>query len=231
MTQPLTLSRVLLEMRPHRGASPEYITHQLVADLFGQRDDRGYLFRVMRESPDRREVQALVLSRDAPQEQRVQRDWGRVNRVDRKPFAPVLRPGDLLDFEIRINATAVVTDPSGKKRRTDVWDAVFAKNRNDPRTPHDVYSAYLQRKLNGVAEVLDGRVTERGQVRARRPRSRHPIIFIASNLIGTLRVSDPDALITMISEGIGRSKAFGCGLLCLSRPGTVLPRRFPTEPI
>lgn len=224
-----TLSRVLLDVRPHRGASHEYITHQLVADLLGDRDDRGYLYRVMRESRDRREVQALVLSLDQPRDDSPERPWGMIRRVECKPFAPVFQPGVLLDYEIRLNATCVVTDAAEKKRRTDVWDAVFAANRDDPRTPHDVYTAYLQRKLDGMAEVLDGRVTSRGQIRARRPGTRHPITFIAANLIGTLRVEEPDALIETVAQGIGRSKAFGCGLLCLSRPGSVLPRRHTME--
>lgn len=226
MTGELTLSRVMLEIRPHRDASPEYIAHQLVADLFGEREDRGYLFRVTRESHDRTEVQALVLAHTEPNPAPPPRPWGSVRSVEWKPFAPVIRPGTVLDYEIRINATTVVTKPSGVKQRTDVWDAVFAANRDDPRSPHDVYTAYLQRKLEGIAEVLKGRITARGQVRIRRPGQREPITFIAANLIGMLRVTDPDALVRTIAHGIGRSKAFGCGLLCLSRPGTVLPRRW-----
>ena len=225
MNDQLTLSRVSLEIRPHRSASHEYIAHQLIADLFGDREDRGYLFRVMRESRDRTEVQALVLSHGLPDLAPPPRPWGRIRSVEWKPFAPVIRPGTVLDYEIRINATKVVTQPSGVKRRTDVWDAVFAADREDSRSPHEVYAAYLQRKLEGIADILDGRVTARGQVRIRRPGQPDPITFIAANLIGTLRVSDPEALIRTVGEGIGRSKAFGCGLLCLSRPGTVLARR------
>lgn len=231
MTPKLMLSRVILDIRPQRGSSHEYITHQLVADLFGDRDDRGYLYRVSSESRDRSVVQVLLLSQDPPDDQVPERSWGRARKVEHKPFAPVIKPGDLLDYEIRINATAVVTDPAGRKRRTDVWDSVFAANRNDPRTPHEVYTVYLQRKLEGIADVFDGRITARGQVRARRVGTRQPITFIAANLIGTLRVIDPVALVATVGDGIGRSKAFGCGLLCLSRPGTVLPRRDATESI
>jgi CRISPR system Cascade subunit CasE len=225
MTDELTLSRVILDVHPHRGASREYITHQLVADLLGDRDDRGYLYRVMRESRGGTEAQVLVLSRGRPDPAPPPRPWGRVRSVEWKPFAPVIRPEAVLDYEIRINATTVVTKPSGAKCRTDVWDAVFAANRDDPRSPHEVYTAYLERKLEGIADILDGRITARGQVRIRRPGDQRPITLVAANLIGTLRVRDPGALIDAVAAGIGRSKAFGCGLLCLSRPGTVLPRR------
>lgn len=225
MTPSLTLSRALLEIRPHRGASHEYITHQLVADLLGVREDRGYLYRVTRESRDRTQVEVLVLSHGSPVDSPPPRPWGEVRRVESKPFAPVIPPGTLLDYEIRLNATTVVTESNGKKRRTDVWDAMFAADRDDPRSPDEVYAAYLRRKLEGIAEVISGRITARGQVRARRSGSRNPIMFIAANLIGTLRVNEPAALIETVAQGIGRAKAFGCGLLCLSRPGTVLPRR------
>jgi len=126
MTDELTLSRVILDVHPHRGASREYITHQLVADLLGDRDDRGYLYRVMRESRGGTEAQVLVLSRGRPDPAPPPRPWGRVRSVEWKPFAPVIRPEAVLDYEIRINATTVVTKPSGAKCRTDVWDAVFA---------------------------------------------------------------------------------------------------------
>lgn len=231
MTPKLTISRVNLEILPQRGSSHEYIAHQLVADLFGDRDDRGYLYRVTRQSRDGRETQVLTLSRDVPTERVPERSWGRIRSVEHKPFAPIIHVGDLLDYEVRINATTVVTEESGRKRRTDVWDSVFSANRDDPRTPHDVYGAYLGRKLEGAAELLDCRVTERGQVRVRRAGSRQPITFIATNLIGTLRVLDPEALVVTVGEGVGRAKAFGCGLICLSRPGTILPRRSVTETI
>lgn len=35
---------------------------------------------------------------------------------------------------------------------------------------------------------------------------------------GVLRVQDPEALRTVMTEGLGRAKAYGCGLLTLARP-------------
>jgi CRISPR system Cascade subunit CasE len=223
-----TLSRALLRLRPARGWTAEYITHQLIADLFGDREDRGYLYRVIRERPGG--VEALVLSGSAPlaPDRLPVRDWGAALDVQSKPFAPALLPGQRLDFEICLNATQVVTHPeSGRKQRTDAWEAVWQADRDTARTPHDVYGDYLRRKLEGMAEVLGARVTERGEVRARRGDRREAIRFVAANLIGTLSVVDPERFLEVMGAGIGRSKAFGCGLLCLSAPGTVLARRFP----
>jgi CRISPR-associated protein Cas6/Cse3/CasE subtype I-E len=122
----------------------------------------------------------------------------------------------------------VVTDSAtGKKRRTDAWEAVWQADRKTLRTPHEVYGEYLQRKLEGAADVLSAHLTERGEVRARRGDRRDAIRFVAANLIGSLRVRDPARFLEIVTLGIGRSKAFGCGLLCLSSPGTVLVRRYP----
>lgn len=223
-----TLSRAVLELErgpATRGFSPEYVVHQLVADLFDDRPDRGYLYRVVAEAPG--EAVVLVLSDRPPRDAVPRRAWGGTRHVDSKPFTPALEPGTPLDFEIRLNATRVVTSPDGRKDRTDVWDAVFGVDRHDPRSPHVVYGEYLRRKLDGVAEICEARVVERGQVRPRRGDRSRPIAFVAANLVGTLRVIDPAAFRETVMAGIGRSKAFGCGLLCLSRPGTVLARRYP----
>ena len=157
----------------------------------------------------------------------------RALEVRSRAFDVDLSPRQLLDFEIRINATQVVTQSNGKKQRTYVWEAVWQANKETPRTPHEVYGEYLQRKLNGVAELLPdangalARVTERGEVQARRGDHAKPIRFVATNLIGTLRVLDPERFLEVVGHGIGRAKAFGCGLLLISRPGTVLARRYP----
>lgn len=230
-----TLSRVIFSLRGERaprGSTEEYLRHQLVADLFDDREDRGYLYRTVRERTGGAEV--LVLSAAPPRAMEAipVHSWGCAVEVQSKPFAPELVPGQFLDFEVRLNATRAVKQPNGS-RREDVWNAVFKADANDPRSPHDVYGEYLRRKLQGAAEVLDARVTERGEVRARRGDPRDPghasnrrILFVAANVTGTLRVSDPALLLARVAEGVGRAKAFGCGLLCLSRPGTVLPRRF-----
>jgi CRISPR system Cascade subunit CasE len=230
----LTLSRVLLSLRGDRGprgSTREYLLHQLVADLFPDRPDRGYLFRETRPRPCGAELLVLSEAPPRPPEEVPVQPWGCAVDVRSKPFTPRLSAGMVLDFEARVNATREVTALDGTKKRVEIWNAVFAGDHNDPRTPHDVYREWLARKLEGAAEVDQARITERGEVRVGRGTGggRHPmdrrILFVAANVIGALRVVNPDLLIQQIAGGIGRAKAFGCGLLCLSRPGTVLRRR------
>ena len=218
----LTMARATLRLEIARGFNDAYITHQLVADLFGDRDDRGYLYRVVSRAP--REARVLILSPEEAQPG-PPREWGHTIDLETRPFDPVLVPGQLLDYEIRINATRVVTLDSGQKKRMDIWDHIFDRDSGTSTTPHEVYKAYLARKLDGAAKVEGCRVVERGMTKVAR-RGRGPIPFVATNLIGTLQVTDPSCLLDEIGKGLGRAKAFGCGLLCLSRPGSVLPRRY-----
>jgi CRISPR system Cascade subunit CasE len=242
-----TLSRALLRLKPARDWTAEYLTHQLVADLFGDREGRGYLYRVTRERPGGVEVLVLSDEPPLPAERLPVRDWGAVLDAQSKPFTPALAAGQLLDFEIRVNATRVVTGPDRKpdgklkKRRHDVWELVWqADKENFENTPHRTYSEWLAGQFNGAAELVPqggidrpdngeslARLTERGEVRARRGDRREAIRFVAANLIGTLRVLDPERFLKLVAQGIGREKAFGCGLLCLSRPGTLLARAYP----
>jgi CRISPR system Cascade subunit CasE len=231
VTAPLVLSRATLQVRPGEGdherrSTAPYLVHQAVADLFGERDDRGYLYRVTGEWPGGANVLVLSAAAPLPPARVGSPPHRRAVHVESRDFAPALAPGDMLDFELRLNATQVVTDPdSGRKVRTDAWEATWRADRDTPCTPHDVYGAYLRRKLSDVADVLEARVTERSEVRARRGDRPRPIRFVAANVIGTLRVTDPARLVEQVAAGVGRAKAFGCGLVCLSRPGTVLRRR------
>jgi CRISPR system Cascade subunit CasE len=235
---PLTLSKVRLSLRrgggeAERRSTAAYLIHQAVADLFGDHEKRDYLYRVLSEWPGGREL--LVLSRTLPHaaEEVSSPTHRRAIRVESRSYEPTFTAGQLLDFEIRLNATAVVSAPGRKeserprKRRVDVWESVWGRDKQTSLSQVSVYSDYLSRKLTAVAEVLDAAITERGEVQARRGDVPEPIRFVATNVIGTLRVTDPEGLPPLISNGIGRSKAFGCGLLLVSHPGTILARRYP----
>lgn len=216
------------ERRPERGATRPYVVHQLVADLFGDYGERPYLYRSEERRGSSQDV--LVLSSDRPAEVDgvPGRSFGSVRSLRTKRFGLTVPPGTRLDFEIRMNATKDVPSDGKRSKRRDVWEAVWDANRKTDLAPHDVYGQYMRRKLGEAARITSARVTSRGFVRARRNlQHTRPITFVATNLIGTLEVRDSDGLERIAAGGIGRSKAFGCGLLCLSSTGSVLPRRYP----
>lgn len=227
----LLLSRVQVSLHPTgsartRGATRGYLLHQLVADLFGQYEKRPFLYRS--DGSDGPRTTAIVLSSKAPIDASDHRGSpaGSILKVESKPFELSVPVGTLLDFEIRINATKDVRQDNGSTRRTDIWEAERERT-SEPGAMADVYAAYLGRKLTGSAKVLVARVIARQFPKVRAGLKRRPITFVATDLIGSLEVQDARKLSDTMSNGIGRSKAFGCGLLCLSRPGAILPRRHP----
>jgi CRISPR system Cascade subunit CasE len=213
-----------MDFRVSRGFNALYLTHQLVADMFGDRADRGYLFRVVGGTGTTARV--LVLSMSPPLAAVPPRPWGTVSRVETRPYDVPFRTGQVVDFEVRLNATRVVTDGSGQKKRVDVWDAEFATRPSTDKSPSDLYTAYMSRQMVGAAELLAARIVGRGQRVASRP-GKGSIRFMATDCIGSLRIETPSEFISVLSRGVGRARAFGCGLLCLSRSGAVLPRRYP----
>lgn len=231
----LQLSEARIELGRARFKTREYVLHQAVADLFGDRADRGYLFYELGPRADE-VARVLILSADSPARSLPGSSPSRLVDLRTTDFSLPVPAGTLLDFEIRLNATAVQTTTDektgrSKKRRCDVWDALWGADRNTPRTPDDVYGEFLGRKLSGSAEVVVARVIarERVSISGRLRRGQKPIFFVATTLIGTLRVAEADPLLGIIARGIGRAKAFGCGLLCVSPPGSILPRRYRTQ--
>lgn len=225
----LTRAVVALGRPParERGVTREYLLHQAIADLFGDREGRGYVWRELAAGEQTANV--LVMSGVSPEASALHLapPHRRVTSLNSRPFRPRLTPGERVDFEIRVNATRVVTSSSGddpmmlaRKVRRDIWDCVFASRPSDDVRMQDVYADWLRRKLDGVAEVGQTVVTERRLVRARRSLASLPMPFIAANLVGDLVVLDPGGLVASMVEGIGRCRAFGCGLLCLAQLGT-----------
>lgn len=210
-----------------RGVTRSYLVHQAVCDLFGSFDDRPYLYRSDATSDMVETV--LILSSEEPRwaARASVRSRLEVESLETKRFPDALPRNARFDFEVRVNATKdVPRGPGTRSKRVDVWEAVWGTDKDTAEDPHGVYGSYLQRRLEGMARVESARVTERGLVKVRRSlEAKAPITFVATNLIGTLTVLDPAGLRERIASGVGRSRSLGCGLVCLSQPGTVLARR------
>ncbi|MFT3691460.1 type I-E CRISPR-associated protein Cas6/Cse3/CasE [Paenirhodobacter sp.] len=160
-----------------------------------------------------------------------------------RDFAPVLTPGDRLDFQLRCNATR--TEKTGglsangkeKKRHIDlVMDALHpvpgrkdlpegADSRRAPERmdrAQEVARSWLARQGEKAgfcllhAEVMDYSTVVLPGHRA--PRKGQPQFGIL-DLAGRIEVTAPEAFLAQLPLGFGRAKAFGCGLMLIRRAG------------
>jgi CRISPR system Cascade subunit CasE len=66
--------------------------------------------------------------------------------------------------------------------------------------------------------VRDQRNMAFDKTRNTRTRNSKPVTVVAVTFDGRLEITDPDALRRTLTQGIGRAKAYGCGLITLAPP-------------
>ena len=146
------------------------------------------------------------------------------SRVDIKPYAPELSAEDRLFFALRANATRA---KKGGKRVDVVMDALFAGPGEDRaarrmETARTEGAAWMTRQgdRNGFGvhhcEVID--YTTHALPSHRGARKKQPQFGIL-DMQGELEVTETDAFLKALFKGVGRAKAFGCGLMLLRRAG------------
>lgn len=149
-----------------------------------------------------------------------------------RPYAPQLEAGESLQFELRVNPT-VRHDRTGKSARHDVVMEAkkkllaerglkrWADWKEGPpalhAVIHDACWRWLSRRgeSSGFAVDRDSLVVEsHAQHHEKRGGE---LRFTSVDLAGQLTVTDPAALQRILLQGLGRAKAFGCGLLLVRR--------------
>ena len=148
--------------------------------------------------------------------------------VQCKPFAPTLREGEQLAFRLRANPTvARRVEGARHSPRSDVLMAAKKPFPPGQRTSTECVQAMDQAArdwLQTRAEALGFRLPVHPEVGAYRqhvlqkPGRRDAIQYSSVDYEGLLEVTDPGRLIEALARGIGRAKAFGCGLMLIRRP-------------
>lgn len=150
--------------------------------------------------------------------------------VESKPWMPRFMPGDLLAFDLVVNATVDRQLDPGKgrqgRRRIDVVaDALRHTSPKDrPRGVEkeqlaaealkDWLAAQGQRNgfcLAGTPDLIDQGILNVGDRRKEAPK------LGVARLSGLLEVKDPEGFCDRVAAGFGRGKAFGCGLMLIKR--------------
>lgn len=217
------ISRIMLDpdadpadlVAPTDGDS--YGEHQRLWSLFSDGPDRRRDFVYRRE--DGRWPTYLVVSA------RVPAHAGEAWRIDTKPYHPQLHAGQSLRFVLRANPVVRSRDESGKQHRHDVvmrakrQTAVTGERPPEHELLEQAAVPWLVERGDRWGFCADpGAVVADNYYQHRIPRrTGRPITFSSVDYQGLLTVAEPNRLLTALADGIGPSKAFGCGLL-LVRP-------------
>lgn len=219
------LASVLLPAEPDARIG---VAHRLLWTLFADLPERRRDFLWREEGrgglrPGR--ASFLILSARRPE------DRHGLFELESKAFEPVLAPGDRLAFALRANPVVTRQDPkTGRPRRHDVvmdrLHAVHAGSRAEARLAAMLEAGRHwfegQGERAGFRLSLDGggeprlRVDGYDQIRVARG-LRTAIAFSVLDLEGVLEVAEPERFLDALTRGLGKAKAFGCGLLLIRR--------------
>jgi CRISPR system Cascade subunit CasE len=138
--------------------------------------------------------------------------------LETKPYAPQFTIGDRLAFSLRASPSRSLRTPgAGRGRRIDPFaglDADATPSRRNALALEWLFARAT--RLGGEVDRMKCRAERLHHLRIPRPAAA-PIQVPVVDYSGVLEVTDPDALTQAVRAGVGRAKAFGCGLL-LVRP-------------
>lgn len=201
-----------------------YREHQVLWGLFDidPNAKRDFLYR---QVVDQGRMKYYLLSKRKPS------DESDVWQIDGpKKYDPALSSGQRLSFMLRANPVIAVTTPDGKKQRNDI--VMHEKMRSGyKRIPKDERPLLQQLVQDSCVRWLKDRAEAKGfsfdldEVIADGYR-RHKILpskredsicYSTVDFQGRLTVTDVDLFKSALFSGIGKSKAFGCGLMLIRR--------------
>lgn len=194
-----------------------YASHQLLWRLFTQEKERNFIYR--QELSQGGLPMFYVLSQTQPVSDSL-------FQVTSKKFSPKLKVGQRLAFKLRVNPTICVTE-NGKQKRHDVL--MHAKKQHKEEVLDKAEQEFLvnqaaqnwlaneKRLVNwGVQLDVLPEVHAYTQHKTRKQNGK-TIQFSSVDFEGLLTITDPEKFMLNYTEGFGRAKSLGCGLM-LIRP-------------
>lgn len=227
------------QLLPDDDSARANAAHRLIWSLFAgdEQAQRCFLFRET-QAPGRLGARAtfMILSDRPP-------DAGHpVMEVETKPFAPVLTPGDRLQFSLRANATVTRNDANGRLKRHDiVMDALTraglgsgARASARREIIREAGLEWLSRlgERAGFRPVLEAPADmeeDEGEAHGRAPiridgYSRWSFARLGPkggisvlDFDGLIEIAEPERFLGELVKGFGRAKAYGCGLMLIRR--------------
>lgn len=209
------------------GRNGAYASHQLLWKLFTEDNERKFLFREEQEplgSSLKGAPVFFVLSEQQPIME------SELFTIQAKSFAPKLSIGDRLAFKLRANPTiSVRVEGEKRSKRHDVL--MHAKYLAKTQGVTD--QTLINHKMEQAAKIwlADPQRLERmgmsldvvpdvesyQQQKWTKNRDKNEISYSSVDYQGVLTVQSPERFLKTLLSGIGKSKAFGCGLMLVRR--------------
>jgi len=198
-----------------------YKSHRLVWEFFDFDKDakRDFLYRM--EYDSNKKPLFYIVSKRKPQ------PFSDLFAINTKAYNPKIRLGQKFHFSLRVNPI-VKRKHEGKKNSSchDIgMDAKFearCENMDKQETLRHIEKRIKEWLINNRASsagflVLDGTLETDGYIQHKVYKSKgaKPIQFSTIDYTGTLKVTQEELFMKSLFEGIGHSKAFGCGLLLI----------------
>jgi CRISPR system Cascade subunit CasE len=210
------LARVLV---PEQAGAQLGAAHHLVWALFADDGDRrrDFLWRQTRPG------EFLILAARVPVDQHG------LFSLEYKAFAPALRRGQHLAFDLRANPVVSASPaPDHRGKRHDVVMHALSKLASGERAAArndailEAGTAWLVRKGTAAGFDVDPeRLNIDGYERVRIPReAARAVTFSTLTFQGVLTVLDPVRFLAGVLSGFGAAKGFGCGLMLIRRVRT-----------
>lgn len=197
-------------------ASNAYNEHQLLWGLWGlwgRRPEalRDFLFHRRDEVPG----SYYLVSAAPPLES------GHGFLVESRPYQPRVEAGDQLAFELRANPVVTRRTDDGRAVRHDVvTDALAHSEGRVPRDQleRDAGLAWLARRAEASGFTFDPEQVRTGAYRKESfQRGAQRVRYSTLDFAGLLTVAEAERFGTVLRNGLGKARAFGCGLLLIRR--------------
>ncbi len=219
------MSKIVLKQSPKlfaflskKSGADGYAAHQLLWGLFPNTGKKTRDFLYYKQEGGRTPF-FLIISHDRP----VKND---ALEVYTKEYLPKLKEGDKLAFSLRANPV-ISRKENGKSVRHNVLVNAKQRLRGQDLSYGEIFDAsqivakkwlILQGERTGFSCSLDS-ITVNGYKKHSfyKKKSNMPIKFSSIDYEGILSVTDPEKFVEMLKSGLGKSKAFGCGLMLVRR--------------
>jgi CRISPR system Cascade subunit CasE len=190
-------------------AKNPYELHKALWQLFPDRPDenRSFLFRVENVVKNQ-SAQLLMQSVDKPVA------GAKVELLACREILLHLHEGQFLRFRLRANPIKTIKDV--EKGIVEKKGKSFTRTARVPLIHEEQQQAWLERKFENIALLQSLNIQKELVLNFRKHKEQRSGKIQTVLFDGVFQVLNPTALITMMEQGIGPAKSFGCGMLSVA---------------